>query len=219
MAPDVEEADMSRRNTAAGLPLRMKLLGSLAAVGTAASVAGLGSFGVFTSTTSAALPATSGTVVIALGAAGTATNRLTVAASGLVPGDTVQRAFQLTNSGSQALSTIALTTSASPSSLLDTDATQGLQLLIQSCSTAWTEGGTAPAYTYTCGGSTSTVVASRAVIGSNIALSGLSSLTVGGSDNLMATLTFPSAAGNTFQGLSSTISFAFTGSQRAATAK
>jgi hypothetical protein len=45
----------------------------------------------------------------------------------------VQRGFQLTNSGTQNLASVTLTTTASPSSLLDTDATNGLQLLIQAC--------------------------------------------------------------------------------------
>ena len=195
------------------------LLSSVAAVGSAASIAGLGTFGTFTSSTSAAQAITSGTVTIALGTAGTAANRLTVGASGLVPGDTVQRAVQLSNTGNQNLASITLTTTASPSSLLDTDTSNGLQLVIQACSTAWTEAGVAPAYTYTCGGSTSTVLASRPVIGSALALSNLTTTTAGNTDNLLATLTFPSAAGNTLQGLSSTVSFAFTGTQRAATNK
>ena len=206
-------------STKAGMTLRAKVLGSVAAIGTAASVAGLGTFGAFTSTTSAATPATAGTVVIALGSAGTATNRLTVGTTGLVPGDTVRRAFQLSNTGNQSLSGITLTTTASPSSLLDTDATNGLQLVIQSCSTAWTEAGTAPAYTYTCSGTTTTVLASRPTVGANLPLPGLSSLTAGNTDDLLATLTFPAVAGNTLQGLSSTVSFAFTGTQRAATDK
>ncbi len=199
--------------------MRFKVLGSLAAVGTTASVAGLGSFGAFTSTTSAALPASSGTVVIALGTAGTAANRLTLGATGLVPGDTVQRAFQLSNTGNQGLASVAVTTTASPSSLLDTDTTNGLQLVVQSCSTAWTEAGTSPAFTYTCGGTTSTVVASRPVIGANLPMTGVASLAAGGTDHLLATLNFPTAAGNTLQNLSSTITFSFTGTQRAGTAK
>lgn len=210
---------MSGTGAFARLSLRTKLLGSAAAIGTAASVAGLGTFGTFTSTTAASTPTTSGTVVIALGSAGTAANRLTVGASGLVPGDTVQRAFSLANTGNQALSSVTLATTAAPSSLLDTDATNGLQLLVQSCSTSWTEGGSALAYTYTCSGTSSTVLSTRPVIGSNLALAGLSSLTPGSSDNLLATLSFPTAAGNTFQGLSSTISFAFTGTQRPGTNK
>lgn len=210
---------MRTTSTTVRLTLRVKVLGSIAAVGTAASVAGLGTFGTFTSTTSAATPATSGTVVIALGSAGTAANRLTVGATGLVPGDTVQRAFQLANTGNQSLGSVTLTTTASPSSLLDTDATNGLQLVLQACSTAWTEGGSAPAYTYTCSGSASTVLASRAVIGSNISLSNLTSTTAGATDNLLATLTFPTSAGNTLQNQSSSVSFAFTGTQRAGSNK
>jgi spore coat-associated protein N len=200
-------------------PRRKLILGSVAALGASASIAGLGTFGTFTSATSAALPATSGTVTIALGTAGTAANRLTVGATGLVPGDTVQRAFQLSYTGNQNLASVTLTTSASPSTLLDTDTTNGLQLVIQACSVAWTEAGVAPAYTYTCSGSSSTVLASRPVIGSALALSNLTATTAGSTDNLLATLTFPSAAGNTLQGLSSTVTFTFTGTQRAATNK
>jgi spore coat-associated protein N len=198
---------------------RAKLAASVALVGAAAGVAGLGTFGTFTSTTSASQTDTAGTVVIALGPAGTATNRLTVGATGLVPGDTVQRQVQLTDSGNQNLAGVTLTTSASPSSLLDTDATNGLQMTVQSCPSAWTEGGTAPAYTYTCSGSATTVLASRPVIGSNVNLPGLSSLSAGGVDNLVVTLAFPASAPNTFQGASSTISFAFTGTQRAGMSK
>ncbi len=217
----LREGSTVRQSTsfASGLTLRAKILGSIAALGTAASVAGLGTFGTFTSTTSAATPATAGTVVIGLGTAGTAANRLTLGANGLVPGDTMQRAFTLSNTGNQALANVTLTTSASPSSLLDSDVTNGLQLVLQSCSTAWSESGTSPAFTYTCGGTTSSVLSTRAVIGSNLALSNLSSLAAGSSDNLMATLTFPTGAPNSLQGLSSTVTFAFTGTQRAATNK
>jgi predicted ribosomally synthesized peptide with SipW-like signal peptide len=199
------------------LTTKTKLLVSAALLAGAASAAGLGTFGSFTSTTSASQSVTAGTVVIGVGTAGTANNRLSVAATGVVPGDTIQRTVQLNNTGNQNLASITLTTTASPSSLLDTDATNGLQLVIQKCSSTWTEAGTAPAYTYTCGGTTTTVLASRAVIGANIALSGLSAVTAGASDNLMATLTLPASAGNTFQGLASTVTFAFTGTQRAAT--
>ena len=89
---------------------------------------------------------------------------LTVAANKLVPGDTVQRAVQLSNAaGQQDLSSVTLSTTAPTSSLLDTDATNGLQLVVDACSVPWTEAGTAPAYTYTCSGVTKPVLASRAV--------------------------------------------------------
>lgn len=197
----------------------VRILASVAVVGSAAAVAGLGTFGTFTSTTSASQTVASGTVVIALGATGASTNRLTVNASGLVPGDTVQRSFDLTNTGTQDLASVALTSTATTSSLLDTDATDGLQMVIDRCSVAWTESGVSPAFTYTCGGSTTSAVASRAVIGSAVAMSSMAALTSGAVDHLRLTLTFPTTAGNTFQGLTSTLSYAFTGTQRAATNK
>ena len=198
--------------------VRSKVLVSAALLGTAAAAAGLGTFGSFTSATSASASVSSGTVSIALGAANTAANRFSVAATGLVPGDTVQRGVTLTNAaGNQALSSIVLTTSATTSSKLDTDATLGLQLKIDSCSTAWTETGTAPAYVYSCSGTTKSVLASRALIGSSVALSNLSALAPNTVDNLVATMSFPAGADNTFQNQSSVISFTFTGTQRAAT--
>ena len=198
--------------------IRTKLLVSAALLGTAAAASGLGTFGSFTSATSASLNVSSGTVSIALGTPNTAANRFNVAASGLVPGDTVQRAVTLTNAaGNQALSSIVLTTSATTSSKLDTDTSLGLQLKIDSCSTAWTETGTAPAYSYSCSGTTKSVLATRPVIGSNLTLSNLSALAANNTDNLVATLTFPSAADNTLQNQASVISFTFTGTQRAAT--
>lgn len=193
-----------------------KVLASTVVLGAAATIAGLGTFGSFTSTTSANESASTGTVVIGLAADGT-DNRLSVAATGLVPGDTVQRVVKLNNTGSQNLAGVTLTTAATASSLLDTDATNGLQLKLESCSTAWTEAGTTPAYTYACSGTTRTVLASRAVIGSAMALANLSSLTAGTSDNLKVTLTFPSAADNTFQNKSSVIGFTFDALQRTTT--
>jgi len=89
---------------------RRKLLVSLAIVAAAASIAGLGTFATFTSSTSASQSVSSGTVTIALGATGAATNRLTVGASNIAPGDTIQRSVDLINSGSIDLSGITLTT-------------------------------------------------------------------------------------------------------------
>ena len=196
-----------------------RLVASFAVLGAAASLAGLGTFATFTSSTSASQSIQSGTVSITLGATGPA-NRLTIGASNVVPGDTIERAVDLINNGSASaddLSSIQLTTTASPSSLLDTDATNGLQMVIDACSVPWTEAG--PPFTYTCSGATSSVLASRAVIGANIALSNLTSLTTGSTDHLRVTLTLPSVAGNTLQGLSSSISYTFVGTQRAGTSK
>ncbi len=195
-----------------------KILASVAVLGSAATVAGLGTFGSFTSTTSASATVSSGTVAIALGASGAA-NRLSVAATGLVPSDTIQRAVDLSNTGSQNLASLTLTTTAPTSSLLDTSAAMGLQIKIDACSTAWTETGTSPAYVYTCGGTTSAVLATTPVIQTAATLTNLTTQTAGTTDHLKVTLTLPATADNTLQGQSSVISLAFTGTQRTGTNK
>ena len=136
----------------------------------------------------------------------------------IAAGDTIQRAVNIKDTGSIDLADVKVTTVATTSSLLDTDATNGLQMVIDKCSVAWTEAGTSPAYTYTCSGTTSSVVASVPVIGANRTLNNLT-LTAGSDNFLRVTLTLPSAAGNTFQGLASTIQYSFTGTQRNATNK
>jgi spore coat-associated protein N len=186
-----------------------KLLLTIAVLGCAAAIAGLGTFATFTSSTSASHTIATGTLSLTA-----PFSRLGTGASAVAPGDTMQRAIDLSYSGSISFSSATLTTSASPSSALDTDGANGLQIAIDKCSQAWTEAG--PPYTYTCGGATSTVLASRALIGSNIALSNLT-LTAGSTDHLRVTVSLPSAADNTFQNLSSTVSYTFTGTQRAGT--
>jgi spore coat-associated protein N len=172
---------------------------------------GLGALASFTSSTTASESVSTGTVTIALGATGAATNRLTVNATGLAPSDSFQRSFDLSNQGTLNLTAITLTTTATVTSLLDTDATNGLQMVIDRCSVAWTESGTSPNFSYTCSGTTSSVLSSSPVIGTNLSLSNLSSLTAGATDHLRLTVTLPSTAGNTFQNQSSTIQYAFTG--------
>jgi hypothetical protein len=194
-------------------PVHIKLLVSLAIVGLAASIASLATFASFTSSTSAqAQSLSSGTVSLALGTA----NRLTIGASNLVPGDTIERAIDLTNDGSAGTSSvgsITVTTTGSGTAL-DSDASNGLQMTIDSCSVAWTESG--PPYTYSCGGTTSSVLASRPVIGTNVTLSNMSAVTAGSTDHLRVTLTLPSSADNSFQGLGDTLNYVFTANQRTA---
>lgn len=211
-----------RSPVTASMSVRAKLLVTVTAVGATAAVAGLGTYGTFTSTTSASSGSyASGTTVLDYGAAGT-TNRLSVGASAMAPGDTAQRGFTLRNSGSLNLASVALNLSASPSSLLDTDTTNGLTLGIQACpAPGWVESAATP-YTYTCVGTVSTVLAVTPVATlktSSPNLSGLASLTAGSSDSLLATVTLPAGANNTVQGLSSTLAVSFVGTQRAATSK
>ncbi len=210
------------------LSLKAKIFATVAAVGSATAVAGLGTFGTFTDTTNASTPVDSGIVNLDLGATGAVTNRLDVAATDIVPGDTIQRAFDLNATGTTSpLGSVTLTSTAPTSSLLNTDATNGLQLKIESCLdtttgvNAWVESAAAP-YTYTCPATATraAVVAERAVIGSGVSMPGLKSLsTAGASDNLVMTLRLPTSADNTFQNLASTIRFTFDATQRTATNK
>lgn len=184
-----------------------KIAASLVFVGAAATIAGLASYATFTDTVTASQALGSGTVKITLGPI----NRLTVGATQLAAGDTVQRQIQVSNTapGDLDWSSINLTTTATVSSALDTDATNGLRMDIDKCSVAWTEGGTAPAYTYTCSGSTTNLISNVPVIGANRALTGLSSMTVGGTDYLRVKLTLPSTAPSALQGKASTIQYQF----------
>jgi spore coat-associated protein N len=189
-----------------------KVIATIAVLGAAAAIAGLGTFATFTSSTSTSHTIASGTLSLTSGPV----NRLGTGASLIAAGDSMQRAIDLNYAGSVDMGSATLTTSASPSSALDTDTTDGLHLAIDKCSVAWTESG--PPYTYICGGSTSTVLASQALIGSNVALSNLT-LTAGTTDHLRVTVTLPSTAGNAFQNLSSTVGYTFTGVQRAGTSQ
>ncbi len=198
-----------------------KILLSVAALGVTASIAGLGTFAQFTSSTSASQAVSSGTVSISLGAAGTADNRLTIGAAGLVPGDSLQRRVKLTNgSGNENLSSITLTTedTTATDTVLTTDVTNGLKMKIEKCSVAWAESASTP-YTYTCAGTTTTVLARQAIIAADLALASLSTLAAGNTDDLVVTVDLPATADNTFQTKSAAIQYTFTGTQRTATAK
>lgn len=196
-----------------------KILLSVAALGTAGAMAGLGTFATFTDTTSSSNQATTGEVVLNVGAEGPA-NRFSVDSGTLVPGDTVQRAINLISSSTTGdLGSVTLTTTTSDGTLLTSDATNGLQMVISDCSVPWTESGTEPAYTYTCGGVTSAVLATTPVIGAGLALTNLA--VVGGAsgttDHLRLTLTLPVGADNSFQALTSTVLYTFNALQRTAT--
>ncbi len=212
-------------------------------LGAAAALIG-GAFATFTDTVTAG-PQTisSGTVKIAVGPV----NDAATGATNIAAGDTVAREADLNSTGATlANKEITLKFSASPTSKLDTDATNGLQVSIQACSEAWKRvvvGSPPPAFTYTCtpgatavkiGGAATTSVSALEAAGG--ALTPLNSLATGGQDYLLFTLTLPEgapgdlskiaactgAAGGTpatedLQGCSSTLTYTFTATQRAAT--
>src|SRR5437868_14183378 len=103
----------------------------------------INAYATFTATTSTTQtsPFASGVMAISVPASG-ATNRLFVGASGIAPGDTMQRVVDLSVSNtttSGMLTGLNLAITASPSSTLDTDATYGLKVWVQKCTSAYTE--------------------------------------------------------------------------------
>jgi predicted ribosomally synthesized peptide with SipW-like signal peptide len=194
-----------------------KLLLTLALLGITAALTSLGAFALFTDTQAVSQNVASGTVSLAPIGTNGANNRLSVGASNIAAGDTIQRTVNVQNTGSIALSSVQLATTATTSSSLDTDATNGLQMVIDKCSVAWTETG-GPPYTYTCGGTTTSVLASSPVIVGASALNNIT-LTAGANNFLRVTLTLPSSAPNSMQNQSSTIQYSFTATQRAGQAQ
>jgi spore coat-associated protein N len=216
---EARQSSIRIRSRIMGTSRRQKIGLSLGLLALDLIVVGAGALATFTSSAVGAQSVSSGIVSVVLGTVGSSTNRLNVAAAGVVPGDTIQRTADLIDAGDQDLGSITMTAIASPTSLLDTDVTDGLQMTIDRCSVPWTEGGIAPAYTYTCAGTTTLVLGLRPVIGSNLSLSNLTSTTAGNTDHLRLTLSLPALAGNLFQGNTSTIAYTFTGIQRAGTNK
>ena len=126
-----------------------KVVGSLAILGTAAAVAGLGTYGNFTdSTTPMNTTVDTGTLSINLAQPGGAV-AIPVTTTGFVPGDSISRAVNLINDGNSALGSVSVISPlTSPASILTTDTINGLQLTVKGCSVAWTQGGTPTAPTY-----------------------------------------------------------------------
>ena len=192
-----------------------KVVGSLAIAGTAAAVAGLGTFGTFTdSSTPIASTIASGTLSIDVTQQGFT---VPVTTSNFVPGDSLTRAVNLVNDGSSALGSVSLASTVATPSVLTTDTTNGLQLAVKSCSVPYTQGGTASAATYTCSGTERLLGAGPVV--NNMTLSNPASLVAGATDYLTFSISLPASADNTFQGKSAALSLTFTGTQRTGTAR
>jgi hypothetical protein len=144
----------------------------------------------------------------------TSGSSFTTDAEGLTPGASATRAITLDLDGTGDFGAVKLTTTATASSALDTDATDGLQVQIDRCSVAWS----GSEDDYTCSGSASSVLADRAVVGSNLTLSNLD-VSPNAHNRLVVTLSLPNTADASFESLSSTLQFTFTGHQRTAGAR
>ena len=200
--PAVRTAD---RHTAA------RVVGSLGVVAAAAAVAGLGVFGSFTDSTSPAVVSVeNGTVSVDLTAAGGGAS-VPLTFGGILPGSSITQPVDLVNDGSSALSRVSLATTATTSSLLDTDRTNGLQLSVRSCSVAWSPSAT-------CAGEVRTVLGAGPVV-RTADLAAPLSLTAGARDHLAVTVALPSSADDSFRAQSSDLQLVFTAVQRGGTAR
>jgi hypothetical protein len=144
----------------------------------------------------------------------------TQAVSALVPTDTVNRFVDVTNNGTADGTNLVLGIAAGTTNKLVTDAVNGLQISIASCSGGWT------ASTGACSGSTTSLVTSTPLSG----LTGTTQTVVNGAfaqgavQHLRVTLALPAQSettvngtppANTIQGLSTTITYTFAIGQRA----
>jgi len=137
-------------------------------------------------------------------------DRLGTAAVDLAAGDAAERVVDVTNTGRRALQAVTLRTVASPSSHLDTDRVNGLQLVVDRCSVPWTESGgpdTGTPYSYTCGGTTTIVLGSRPVVIAETTLPGLA-LGPGAHNYLRVTLRLAGSVPS-LEGQFSTIHYTF----------
>jgi hypothetical protein len=193
-----------------------KVIGSLGVIGAAAAVAGMGTFGSFTDSTTP-LDASIGTGTLALDlTAPTGGAVVSMNATGFVPGDSISRAVELVNGGPLGFASIKMATTATASSILDTDKTNGLQLAVSSCPVKWTEAVVNGVTTYSCTSPTS--LAGGSAVGTTNFINGsLASLNGNSTDHLLLSLSLPTSAGDTFQGKTSALSIVFTGSQKTGT--
>jgi hypothetical protein len=142
--------------------------------------------------------------------------------SAMVPTDTVHRYVDVTNNGTADGTNLTLTVVAGTANKLVTDAVNGLQISLTSCSGSWTPSSGA------CSGTTTSLVAATPLSG----LSGTTQTVVSGAfaqnaaQHLRVTLTLPAQTetttngvppANSIQSLTNTLTYTFAIGQRAGT--
>jgi hypothetical protein len=188
----------------------LRIVGALSVVGAAVAVAGLGTFGQFTDSTSpVGTQVDSG--VVSVDVSSPAGASVPVSGGMMLAGDSRSALVDLVDNGTTPLSTLTLTATATSSSILDQDTVNGLQLTVESCSVAWTGGAGTPSCTGTVRSYlTQPILVSDAPLPDSPALSAMAT------DHLKLTVTLPtSATADAFQGATSDLNFVFTGAQRA----
>jgi hypothetical protein len=106
----------------------------------------------------------SGTLKLTQAASGVAgiTGGFVTDITNVATGDTINRYIDVTNGGTLDGNVLTLATAATPSNTLTTDGTNGLQVTIKECSTAWTSAGA-------CTPTATTVLASTSLLNMGVA--------------------------------------------------
>lgn len=186
---------------------------------------GLVSSNVFAALTATATNASGGSITtgnlsltLAPSAVSGITGGFSTAISNFAPGDTVNRYIELTNAGTLDGQLPTLGLAATPSNALTTNATNGLQITVASCSTQWSNTGT-------CSETTTAVLATTpatTLAGSAQALT-LPSTLAGAVNHLKVTIFLPAGNENvvngvlpvgTVQGLTTALTWSFTITER-----
>lgn len=202
------------QNPTSGRVTAARIVATIGVLGATAAIASLGTFGSFTDSTTP-LNTTVETGVVSIDVADAGAGMVPFDGGLMLPGDSSAFPVNLVNSGNSALGSVILGSTATQSSVLDTDPVNGLQLQVESCSVAWTDTGSG----YTCSGTERDFYAGRVLV-SNHALTGAASLAPGAVDRLLVTASLPTAASaDEYEGASSSLSFVFTGTQRGALAR
>ena len=158
--------------------------------------------------TDAAAPWAGNAVTISLGEPGTAANRLSISVHDLAPGDRAERTVDLTV-GPVSPADVVLGTTATTSSILDTDRLYGLQLTIERCPVPWVQTGPDDAMSFACPAAVETVLASGPVVQADRPVGGSLLLAEGATNYLRTELYLPDAAGNDHADQFSVIRFDF----------
>lgn len=177
-------------------------------------------FASLTATATGTGSVTSGTLKLTQASTGSSGGFAT-AIAGMAPGDTINRYVDLLNGGTLDAVTPTLRIAGSGSNALTTNGTTGLQVTINACSVAWTQG------TGACSGTTTAVLASTSALtlASDTAIT-LASNLAGATSALKISISLPSGSevttngtlpGGTIQGLTTSLTWTFTETQRTGT--
>jgi hypothetical protein len=157
-----------------------------------------------------------------------ASNRMSIDVSDLYPGVSRYRVIDLTIAGSLDYADLYMMdhcSSQSCGSLITNTGNKGIQLTVDRCSVAWTEAGSSPDYTYSCGGTQANVLASDNLLAfltdpaEKDFITANMLLTAGSVNHLRFTFTLPTTALAAMQSQTGTMQFTFEGDVRAATTR